>query len=267
MVRWIRSVLAAGLLLAATAATTNAAAPTNDGVDTPETISGIPYTNTQDTTEATSDAADPECFDPSPTVWYEYTPADTGWLAADTFGSDYDTTLAVLVSDGSGGYDVIDCNDDTDSLQSRVRFEAQGGVTYLFMAGAFGGDPGGSLVFNLDSIPAPVQLDLSVSVDDTGRFLKDGSAVIGLTVTCNIPASAWINVDLLQQVGRFSVDGWAETSLECGPDPVHVSLAVLGEGGKFAGGRATARVYGEAWSPQEDTYDDEFVATSVRLRK
>jgi hypothetical protein len=267
MVRSIRSVLAAGLLLAATAGTTYAAAPTNDAVETPETISGIPYTNTQDTTEATSDATDPECFEPSPTVWYEYTPSDTGWLAADTFGSDYDTTLTVLAPDGNGGYDVIGCNDDTDSLQSRVRFEAQAGVSYLLMAGSFGGGPGGSLVFNLDATTAPIQLDLSVSVDGTGRFLKDGSAIVGLTVTCNIPASGWINVELIQQVGRFSVHGWGETSVECGPDPTHVSVAVVGEGGKFAGGLATARVYGEAWSPEEDTYDDEWVSASVRLRK
>jgi hypothetical protein len=268
MVRSIRSVLAAGLLLAATAGTTYAAVPTNDAVETPETISGTPYTNTQDTTEATSNATDPECFDPSPTVWYAYTPADTGWLAADTFGSDYDTTLAVLGPDGNGGYEIIDCNDDTDSsVQSRVRLEAQGGVTYLFMVGAFGGGPAGSLVFNLDTIPAPVQLDLSVSVAGTGHFLKDGSAIVGLTVTCNIPASAWINVELVQQVGRFSVHGWGETSVECGPDPTHLSVAVVGEGGKFAGGPATARVYGEAWSPEEDTYDDEFVPASVRLRK
>jgi len=140
MVRSIGSVLAAGLLLAATAGTTYAAVPTNDAVETPETISGTPYTNTQDTTEATSNATDPECFDPSPTVWYAYTPADTGWFAADTFGSDYDTTLAVLGPDGNGGYEIIDCNDDTDtSVQSRVRLEAQGGVMYLFMVGAFGG--------------------------------------------------------------------------------------------------------------------------------
>ena len=46
------------------------------------------------------------------TVWYSFTPDADGDYLADTFGSDYDTTLYVGTPDGAGGIDVIGCIDD-----------------------------------------------------------------------------------------------------------------------------------------------------------
>jgi hypothetical protein len=267
MFRSIRVLLLAGVTLAATAAPALAAAPGNDDIATPEAIASIPYSNSQDASEATPDEGDPDCFGPSPTVWYSYTAADTGWLQADTFGSDYDTTLSVVATHDEGGFHFIDCNDDAVDLQSRVRFAAEAGVTYLFMIGSYGGSPAGALTFNLDATAPPVELVVSAEIDPVGRFLRDGSALIGVTVTCSAPAFAWLEIGVTQQVGRFTVRGWSATELECGTDPQHVLLAVAGDGGKFAGGMATVNLYGEAWDPVNESYAGFDASASVRLRK
>jgi hypothetical protein len=144
-------------LLAASAAPVAAAAPGNDSVRNPIVIGDIPFTNNQDTTQATSAATDPGyCFDPSlgrdpATVWYSYTATTSGPLGATTFGSDYDTTLYIGTLKGSR-LQVIACGDDSRTLQSAVRFDAVAGQTYLFMVGTspFAGVNGGNLVFNLN---------------------------------------------------------------------------------------------------------------------
>jgi len=51
-----------------------------------------------------------------------------------TFGSDYDTTLSVHVGRSSALVQFA-CNDDTGSLQSRVRFDAVASVTYYLKVG------------------------------------------------------------------------------------------------------------------------------------
>jgi len=263
MVRSIRAALLAVALLATVAAPTFAAAPGNDDIATPEVIAAIPYANAQDTTEATADPGDPDCFGTGPTVWYAYTPADDGWLSADTFGSDYDTTLTVVTSGG----DFVGCNDDSGGLQSRLVFEAAAGTTYLLMVASYGGGAGGSLVFHLDATDPPVQLELTATLDPNGRFLKDGTAVIGVTVTCNLDAFGYIGLEVRQQVGRFTIRGWADVGFDCGPEPTTLLLSVQGENGKFAGGNAAVVGFAEAYAPDKDTYAGVEISGSVRLRK
>ncbi len=114
------------------------------------------------------------------TVWYEFTPVSNERYAADTIGSDYDTTLYVGTPNGSGGIDVIACNDDAFDLQSAVAWDVEGGTTYLLMVGTCCGGGavgeaggGGSLVFHLDLAPPPPTIDLTV--DARGSFNKAGS--------------------------------------------------------------------------------------------
>src|SRR5689334_17884806 len=89
--------LFASTMLAAFASAAAAAPPTNDDFDTPVTVSALPYTNSQDTTDATTAPDDPVCgiFGSSHTVWYRFTPSSAVAVLADTFGSNYDTTLSV----------------------------------------------------------------------------------------------------------------------------------------------------------------------------
>jgi hypothetical protein len=258
-------VVATVCLLALSALPVYAAAPGNDDQANAIVINTIPYSNTQDTSEATTDDDDPWCSGQGPTVWYSFTPSEDIRLEANTFGSDYDTTLLAAVDDGAGGLDVLRCNDDAgDDLQSRIRFEAEAGVTYLFMVGAYDSGPGGELVFNL--LEAPPGQDVSVSLDVAGaRFNSDGSATVHGTVSCS--GSDWVELyaELSQQVGRFRINGWGWDFVDCSPDATPFELHIRSYDGSFAGGPAS--VYVEAWTCGDDDCAFDVVETTIRLRR
>lgn len=253
-------------LLAVSAAPVLAAAPDNDDIGSPIVVSAIPFTNTQDTTEATTGPTDPDCDGTGPTVWYEFTPTEDGRLEANTFGSDYDTTLYVGRPDGAGGIDLIDCNDDAgDGVQSRLRFDGREGETYLLMVGSFGGGPAGELVFNLDLAPPVVPVELTISVDPAGQFDRQGVATISGTITCSGAEYVDLSAELRQQVGRFSVIGYGFASVGCASAGAPWQMQIQGITGKYAGGRATASVFAEACGLDDCAF--EAVEASVRLRK
>jgi hypothetical protein len=241
------------------------AAPGNDAIENATAIPGIPYTNSQDTSEATTGPTDPDCFGTGPTVWYSFTASEAGLLAASTFGSDYDTTLYLGTPDGAGGIDLIDCNDDSGSLQSAIRFSAEPGVTYLFMVGAYGGGPGGTLVFNLDVAPPP--LEMTIAIDRIGTFDGYGGAVVSGTVTCSQPVEVvGVGAGLQQRVGRFLIGGFGETYVEsCSPDATPWSTYVTSGQGKFAGGAATLYVF--AYTCDGFGCTEAFTEGTVRLRR
>ena len=88
-------------------------------------------------------------------MWYAFTPSGSKRIEANTFGSDYDTDLVVYTGT-RGDLTEIACNDDAESVQSRVVFDAVAGETYFIMVGAFASGPGGNLVFNLVNPSAEV---------------------------------------------------------------------------------------------------------------
>jgi hypothetical protein len=258
-------VLATVCLLALSALPVMAAAPGNDDRANAIVINTIPYTNTQDTSEATTDDDDPWCSGQGPTVWYSFTPSEDIRLEANTFGSDYDTTLLVAIDDGGGDLDVIACNDDAGfDVQSRVRFNAESGVSYLFMVGAYASGPGGELVFNL--LEAPPSADVGVSLNvDGARFNRDGSATVRGTVTCT--GSDWVELDaeLSQQVGRFRIIGWGWDFVDCSSDGTPFELDIRGITGSYGGGPAS--LYVEAWTCGDDDCAFDVVETTIRLRR
>lgn len=257
---------AATAVLLATSAGSALAMPGNDDIASPIAIPAIPYSNTQDTSDATTGATDPDCSGTGPTVWYAYTATEAGSLLAATFGSDYDTTLYVGTPDGSGGMNLIDCNDDAgNGLQSAIRFEAEAGTTYLFMIGAFAGGSGGSLVFSLDIAPPP--LEMAITIDPRATFDAYGAMTFSGTVTCSAQTfDVGIGSQARQRVGRFIIAGYGETWLAgCGPDPSPFTIEIRSEDGRFAGGPAT--VYAFAYACDGISCADAFAEATVRLRR
>jgi hypothetical protein len=258
-----------------------AAPPSNDDISG-ATIVGtqLPYTDgPYDTTEATTGATDPGfCFEPEAgpdpsTVWYSFTPTTSGSYGADTFGSDYDTTLYVGTPDGSGGMTVIDCTDDTgDGVQSALRWEALADTTYLLMVGTCCGGGivgeaggGGTLVFHVDVAPPPPTID--VTVDPVGQFNPSGTATISGTVTCSANVEfAFIDLDLTQSVGRFSINGFGSVEdFVCDGTVQPWSVEIFAFNGQFKGGRAVAVAFAvacDAFGCVEDVEE-----TTVRLRR
>ena len=101
-----------------------AAAPSNDRVNHATTVSSLPFQDVLNTSAATTSMNDPACVGQGPTVWFRYRASQDGPATANTFGSDYDTTLSVYTFTPGRMLTQIACNDDYDSLQSSVSFQA-----------------------------------------------------------------------------------------------------------------------------------------------
>jgi len=111
----------------------------------------------------------------SNSVWYEFTPPANGYISFDTFGSDYDTVVAIF--DGCNAYltlggsffpifaNQIACNDDSGGLQSQiVNAPVTGGTTYKIKVSKYGTTPGGgSLVVHFSFTYAPPPNDVCTS--------------------------------------------------------------------------------------------------------
>ena len=159
----MRKALLMGILAAvavlgnATAA--QAAPPSNDDIADAIVVTAVPFTDSVNTSEATYVATDTGCG--PATVWYRFTPADSGFIEFHTAGSDYDTTLGLHTGEPSA-LNLVQCNDDSVyGLQSRIIAEVAAGETYYISAGHCCGageigqvGPGGNLVFTVRVCPA-----------------------------------------------------------------------------------------------------------------
>jgi hypothetical protein len=100
----LAGLVVAGLVVVAPAA---AAPPANDTFAGAVTISTLPFSDTVDTTEATTDAddanANANCGAPATdaSVWYAFTPASATGVSVDVSASDYNA--GVIVVTGSPG--------------------------------------------------------------------------------------------------------------------------------------------------------------------
>ena len=115
-------------------------------------VDGLPYTWSQDIRPARPSASDPvhSCTGgaDSNSAWFSWTATFTGNLLIDTFGSSYDTVLAIY--DGDPGSE-IGCNDDILlNVFSAASVPVIAGHSYLIQTSAYGSDTrGGSLSLNV----------------------------------------------------------------------------------------------------------------------
>lgn len=173
----------------------------NDRCDGAIVISGSSYTNLESTAIATS-AGDPTpgCVNGFGNgVWYAYTPATNGTLIVDTFGSSFDTGLALYIGT-CGALTEIACNDNSDgTLQSSITNSVSAGTTYYILAGGWLASSG-NLVLHLafdSGAPAIIAQPASqtVAVGGTASFtntaagaeplsyfwLRNGASIAGAT--------------------------------------------------------------------------------------
>jgi len=231
----VTSALGLVLLSASPAA---AAPPANDDFDAAVAFTALPFDATANTIDATRATDDPECIGPdNNTVWYSVTLASTTEVVVDTFGSDYDTTLSAWTGT-RGNLTQVDCNDDFGSLQSRISFIAEAGVTYYLMAGSFPffGQQGGNLVLHGQALPPPVQL--AITFDATGSVTQAGAAVIHGIISCSRAGDVTVTGTLRQQNGKKVTVGSFRTSVAC-TGTNGWQATVLGETGIYRRGAAT----------------------------
>jgi len=246
-----------------------AAAPGNDLYSGRTVIGALPFFETIDTTEATTDADDVEANPPltcgapatDASVWYEFTAATDAELLVDLSGSDYST--GVIVATGSpGSFALVTCGPGV------AFFPVIAGETYAILAFDYqgdGGGNGGTLQIMLDEIPPPP--DVVVTVDPMGTFnASTGSATVSGTITCTgLADKGFIDVQLRQTVGRIVISGNGFASFTCDGTTQPWSAEVFSESGLFKGGKASSVTFAGACS--RFGCDDDVVERVVQLRR
>lgn len=161
------------------------AAPTNNDFANATVIGVLPFSDSVNSTTATSQPGEPQCFFPSEvqTVWYSFTPAVDEVLRADTAGSSFfDTSLSTWVGSGLGDLSNVG---GCQTFGNPLIFAAQAGTTYFFRVAAAPFSAGGDLHFNLRAVPPPPNddfanattinaLPFSNTVDATAATLETG---------------------------------------------------------------------------------------------
>jgi PKD repeat protein len=143
--------------------------PTNDECTTALAIgevTDLPYT----TVGATAGANNPGCGGSQPVdIWFAYTPSQTGEVAIDLCGSNYDTRLAVW--DACGGT-VLACNDNDAycgffSQTSYLTLAVASGITYYIQVGGADGDVGtGDLTLSFFPYPANDECSNAIAIGE-----------------------------------------------------------------------------------------------------
>jgi hypothetical protein len=115
----------------------------------------LPYSDTTDASTATGSPDDPPTGcggDPTTaSVWYRFQPKANGPVTIDTFGSGYDTVLAVYTGDpgqSAKNLTLLVCNDDSLGLLSKVKFDGERNSTYFIMVDPYANGPAGNLVLH-----------------------------------------------------------------------------------------------------------------------
>jgi hypothetical protein len=224
-------------LVALGAAPASAEVPSNDTIGGAKAIT-VPFEEVVDTTEATTDEQDAaintNCGAPATngSVWYQFTAGDSPAYVIDVSESDF--TAGVIIATGTpGDLTLVNCG------PSAVGFESTPGTTYYVMA--FSDNPdvvGGQLSIKVsESGPAP---KVSMTVNDTGKANKSGTATISGTYTCEGEADLVVLQGQLQQqqANNTQVRGFFDVpDLKCG-GTFDWSVEVTPESGKFLRGLA-----------------------------
>jgi hypothetical protein len=220
-----------------------AAAPSNDTYSGRTEVS-LGFSETLDTTEATTDAddaeANAECGAPATdaSVWYELTSAEEVAVLVDVSESDYSAGV-IVVTGSPGSFAIVDCG------PGAVAFLAEAGTAYAILAfddQLDEGGNGGTLVISISEPPPPP--DVTLTVDGTGTFDPiTGAATITGTITCTDGADAFIDVSASQRVGRFTIRGFGFTEVACDGSEQAWSVEVRGESGQFKGGNVNVEAF------------------------
>jgi hypothetical protein len=243
-----------------------AAAPSNDAIGGAIAITALPYSQTLDTTQATTDAEDAalntNCGAPATdaSVWYKLD-GTGGDLFVDVSASDY--SAGVLVGVGSpGSLSIVSCG------PSGTLFFAEIGQTYYILAiddQNDGAGNGGQLQISIDTPPPAPEIVLTV--DKNGRVSpKNGSATIGGTVTCTGTGVDFAELygDVAQRAGRTIIRGFFYADFACDGATHPWSAKVTSDDGLFAGGRAN--VSADAFACNAFTCGEQTAYQTIRLK-
>jgi hypothetical protein len=249
-VLWVKRVRVVALLMGAAMALPLAPAwaapPSNDTFAGATVISSLPYSDIQDTTEATVDADDASLatvcsVDPTLTfsnsVWYAYTPSADQTVRIDTSGSSY-SVAGAIVTGTPGAFSAV----PGGCFIGGTTVALTAGITYYIDLLQFGAGSGGTLQLSISEAIPP---DPVLTVDPAGSFSQTGTATLTGTASCAPGSSAFLEATLTQSVGRIATitgSGALFAEIVCDGTAHAWSITVTPFSGLFRGGKAIATV-------------------------
>lgn len=189
-----------------TAAFTAAAGPLNDAFATPFVVTGATGQRTTDSNVgATKEFGEPEHAgnEGGASVWYLFTPAQSGSLTINLAGSNFDTLLGVYTGTALGGLTEVAANDDDTGLTSKVTFAAAAGTVYRIAVDGYNTNGQGSATGTVNIawslvVPPPDLVPPAISA------LASSSHGVGAWSPANAIAVNWAVGDLVSGVDGYS---------------------------------------------------------------
>jgi hypothetical protein len=144
-----------------------------DSLELPTGVVGVSGSRTGSNRSATKEAGElPHAYSAGAwnpggkSVWWHWTAPYTGWVAFDTFGSDFDTMLGVYTGSAVHELTMVASNDDAPgSFQSRAIFPVRTGVTYRIAVDGYRLPPDtadeGDIVLEWDQVAEPTSPPLN----------------------------------------------------------------------------------------------------------
>jgi hypothetical protein len=210
------------------------APPVNDDFDHPATVGALPFTATQDTSEASTTSDDPDCIRKLRTVWYTFSPSKedlskSNVVALSTAGSDYAATVSVYTGQ----------RDDLTQVAcggGQTRFTADAGRSYFVMVGSRTIDGGNMKLTIRDVPPPPPPANLQLKVNRTGfESVLTGDAAVQGTIACSKETRVTVGLTLRQRGARAD----SSDRFVCKDKKIEWSVSASGN---FKSGEAAARV-------------------------
>lgn len=246
--------------------------PPNDDFGQATIVPSIPFTLSEDATNATVAPDDPFCFGTNQTVWFAFTPNANIRIEGNTFGSNYDTTLSVYTG-SRGALTQIACNDDAGgTVQSRIRFDAVAGTTYYFEVSSFFPVSPANLVFNV--LQAPPPFSITPTVSKFGSVSPStGVATVSGAVACSQPTFVTISGEVKQNHGGTTISGFFSVFVPCNGTtpwsaPVQSQLALFHgrSAALFVGGPADVAASAFAFDPDTGEFIQRNFSVRIILR-
>jgi len=166
--------------------------PPNDRFSDRALITSFPTNMVGGNVGATSENSEPMHAENlgGPSVWWSWTASTDTRVEINTFGSNFDTVLAVYRGTNLTDLIKVAANDQAGSEQSRVRFTPTTGTTYQIAVDGFEGKEG-AIQLNLQFAPPPPGNDDFIDrTDITGIPTNTAGSNVGATLENSEPVHA-----------------------------------------------------------------------------
>lgn len=169
--------------------------PGNDHFGNACVVSGLSGTTNGHSRTASGELDEPDhdkTLGPTNSVWWTWTAPQPGTLRVDTFGSDFDTVLAVYTGSTVGALIEVAWADDFDGAQSQVDAPVSAGAAYYVAVDGFGVDTG-IITLNWEFIGLPLVTITNPPEDIVVDLFTGNYTVAGTNTEWVIDTMWWTN--------------------------------------------------------------------------